>query len=162
MTQPAIKLTHPFLLREAHTKDVEQIYELLSRFAEQEIILPRSKFEILNQLPKFSVIESDECVAGCAALEIFTQELCEVRSLAVNPVFAGQGYGRLLVEDLVERAKELGLSRIMALTYVPEFFHRLGFHTVQKEIFPEKVWGVCVKCSKFDDCNEIAVLRVLR
>jgi amino-acid N-acetyltransferase len=46
----------------------------------------------------------------------------------------------------------------MALTYVPEFFHKLGFRTVPKDMLPEKVWGVCVKCYKYNNCDEIAVL----
>ena len=46
----------------------------------------------------------------------------------------------------------------MALTYVPEFFHKLEFRTVPKESLPEKVWGICVKCYKFNNCDETAVL----
>ena len=46
----------------------------------------------------------------------------------------------------------------MALTYVPGFFGRLGFEVVSKDDLPEKVWQVCVKCYKFNRCDEIAVM----
>ena len=65
------------------------------------------------------------------------------------------------MEHLLKRARGLGLARVMALTYVPEFFHRLGFVTVPKHSLPEKVWGICVKCYKFHNCDEIAVLKQL-
>ena len=162
MTQPAIQIARQVELREARIDDAEQIYSLLEGYAEQGIILPRTKADVLNQLPKFNVVAVDGQVAGCGALEIFTEELCEVRSLVVHRSYEHRGFGRMIVEELIERAREIGLSRIMALTYVPEFFHRLGFRTVPKEIFPEKVWGVCFKCIKFYDCTEIAVLKDLR
>ena len=98
---------------------------------------------------------------ACGALEIFTAELGEVRSLAVDEAHAGRGLGSLLVRRIIDEARLLGLSRLMALTYVPAFFHRLGFETVPKETLPEKVWGVCVTCYKFHHCDEIAVLRRL-
>ena len=45
-----------------------------------------------------------------------------------------------------------------SLTYVPGFFGRLGFEVVSKDDLPEKVWQVCVKCYKFNRCDEIAVM----
>ncbi len=161
MTQNIVQLVPIAEVREARTSDVDHIFSLLELHAERGIILPRSKANILNDLTNFSVIEIQGRIAACGALEIFTKELCEVRSLVVHTDFEHQGLGRHVVNDIFNRAKGLGLSRIMALTYVPEFFHRLGFHTVPKETFPEKIWGVCFKCSKFNDCNEIAVLKYI-
>ena len=40
--------------------------------------------------------------------------------------------------------------------------HKLGFKTVSKDTLPEKVWSVCVKCYKFNHCDEIAVLLELK
>jgi len=85
-----------------------------------------------------------------------------VRSLVVDDAYKGKGFGRVLVERLLDEARNIGLRRIMALTYVPEFFHKLGFRTVPKDTLPEKVWSVCVKCYKFNSCDEIAVLTELR
>jgi amino-acid N-acetyltransferase len=101
-------------------------------------------------------------VVACAALEIFTEDLGEVRSLVVDRLWQGRGFGRELVERLIEEARAIGLKRLMALTYVADFFHKLGFRTVSKETLPEKVWSVCIKCYKYNHCDETAVLLDLR
>ena len=147
--------------REAMIDDVDQIHQLMADYTSRGILLPRTKIDIFENLMKFSVLELDRKIVACGALEIFTDELCEIRSLVVSPGAKRRGFGRQLVEVLIERACLMGLSRIMALTYVPEFFHRSGFRTVPKETFPEKVWSVCFKCAKFNDCDEIAVVKEL-
>ncbi len=81
--------------------------------------------------------------------------------LAVDEEFGRSGLGTGLVALLIDEARDRGLGRLMALTYVPEFFHKLDFRTVPKAILPEKVWGICVRCYKFYNCDEIAVLRYL-
>lgn len=161
MSQPAIAPIKPATVRDAHIADVEQIHDLLDAHVRSGVILPRPEAEILTDLHRFSVLEIDREIIACGSLEIFTEELCEIRSLVVAAEHAGLGFGKMIVEDLVNTAGNFGFKRVMALTYVPEFFHRMGFRTVPKEIFPEKVWGVCFKCSKFSDCNEIAVLKTL-
>ncbi|MDE0308779.1 MAG: N-acetyltransferase [Acidiferrobacterales bacterium] len=155
----AAELLHKPIVREALASDVDRIYELIEVHMASGVLLPRSRDEIYDNLMKFSVVEVNEVVQGCAALEIFSQSLCEIRSLAVDNASTHRGLGGILVEALIEKARMLGLSRVMALTYVPEFFQSLGFHIVPKSIFPEKVWGVCIKCHKFTDCDEIAMQR---
>ncbi len=147
------------IVRDATIADVDSIFALMRTYTATGVLLPRSKADICDNVLKFSVIEYDGETVACAALEIFTSELCEIRSLVVDERSSRSGFGRMLVEELICKANVLGLKRIMALTYVPEFFHNLGFTTVRKEIFPEKVWGVCVKCHKFNDCDEIAVVK---
>lgn len=88
-------------------------------------------------------------------------ELGEVRSLAVDPTFSHSGHGRVLVGSLEVEAKRLGLKRLMALTYVPVFFQKLGFEMTAMHTLPEKVFGVCVTCPKFNCCDEIAMVKSL-
>jgi amino-acid N-acetyltransferase len=149
-------------VRAATIGDVPYIHELLEIYASRGNLLPRTMSELYRHLRDFFVIEIGGRVTACAALEIFTEDLGEVRSLVVAPDYEGRGLGRLLVERLIAEARTLGLRRLMALTYVPVFFHKLGFQTVPKETLPEKVWGVCVKCYKYNQCDEIAVLKELK
>ena len=81
--------------------------------------------------------------------------------MAVDPNFARLGHGRVLVEQLEVEARRLGLQRLMALTYVPDFFDKLGFKTTAMDTLPEKVFGVCVTCPKFNHCDEIAMVKSL-
>lgn len=149
-------------IRPAAIGDVPYVHHLLEIYSAQGNLLPRTMNELYRHLRDFFVIEADGKVAACGALEIFTDDLGEVRSLVVDDAFKGRGLGKALVERLAAEARAIGLKRLMALTYVPEFFHKLGFRTVPKETLPEKVWSVCVKCYKFNRCDEIAVLLELK
>jgi len=149
------------LVRPAAIADVPEIHHLLEIYASQGNLLPRSMSELYRHLRDFFVVDLDGRPVGCGALEIFTENLGEVRSLVVADEHKGRGYGRMLVERIIEEARVIGLKRIMALTYVPDFFHKLEFRTVAKDTLPEKVWSVCVKCYKYNHCDEVAVLRDL-
>jgi len=148
-------------VRGATHEDVNAISMLMDQYAALGNVLPRTKEEILRHIDDFYVIETQSQVIGCGALEVFTDELVEIRSLMIENSHSGQGYGQLLVEHLIDETRTRGFRRLFALTYVPEFFHKHGFEIVSKDTFPEKVWGICVKCYKFNRCDEIAVHRRL-
>ena len=144
--------------RPAGEQDVPAIQALLSHYAAMGDLLPRTHKDVVENLQHFLVLEDQDKVIACGSLEHFNPQLAEIRSLMVAEQYKTQGLGRVIVEGLISRAKASETERVMALTYVPEFFHRLGFKTVSKEIFPEKIWGICVNCYKFHNCDEIAVL----
>lgn len=148
-------------VRPANTEDVGGIQALLNHYAAMGDLLPRTKNDIISNIEHFRVIERDGEIIACGSLENFTKELAEVRSLMVNENIKGAGLGRKIVTTLIDMAYARGVERLMALTYVPHFFHKLGFETVDKNTFPEKVWGICVNCYKFENCDEIAVLKKL-
>jgi len=150
------------VIRPAAIGDVPYIHHLLEIYAAQGNLLPRTMNELYRHLRDFFVVEVNGRVAGCGALEIFTESLGEVRSLVVDDAWKGQGFGRLLVQRIIEEARAIGLKRLMALTYVAPFFHKLGFKTVPMDTLPEKVWGICVKCYKYNNCDETAVLLELK
>jgi len=149
------------IIRPAAIGDVPTIHHLLEIYAAKGNLLPRTFSELYRHLRDFFVIETGGKVVACAALEIFTEDLGEVRSLVVDETHERRGLGRLLVERITAEARTIGLKRLMALTYVPSFFHKLGFQTVSMDTLPEKVWGVCVKCYKYNNCDETAVLKEL-
>jgi len=149
-------------LRAAAIGDVPYIHHLLEIYANQGNLLPRSMNELYRHLRDFFVVETDHKIAACGALEIFTEDLGEIRSLVVADEYKGRGFAKLLVQRIVQEARTIGLRRLMALTYVPGFFHKLGFNTVSKDTLPEKVWGICVKCYKYNNCDETAVLLELK
>ena len=148
---------HP--IRRARLTDVAGIHALLTHFSDREVLLPRSQSDLYHNLREFLVIEAGGSIIACGALQIFTRELGEVRSLAVSPQYGNLGLGQQLVRRIECEALDIGLSRLMALTYAVGFFHKLGFRTVEMRELPEKVWGVCINCPKFLHCDEIAVLK---
>ncbi len=146
-------------VRKAELKDVKTICEILQVYAAQQIVLARDEADITYYLKNFSVCEVDGVVKGCVALRDFGNELMEVRSLAVMENCKGMGIGRAMLEFLIDNLKKNKQSaRLFALTYQDKFFEKLGFHIVDKELFPEKIWADCEKCPKKNHCDEIAVL----
>jgi amino-acid N-acetyltransferase len=110
----------------------------------------------------FSVAYDDGQLVGCGALHFYTPTTAEVRSLAVHPEAKQHGVGRAIVESLEREAVENDLEAIFAFTYVPGFFAKLGFEEVERGELPLKAWKDCLRCPKFQNCDEIAVLKRLR
>ncbi|PLX86723.1 MAG: GNAT family N-acetyltransferase [Desulfuromonas sp.] len=144
------------MIRQARIPDVKEIHHLLLGYAEQGQLLGRSLADIYDALRDFYVYEESGEILGVCALSICWEDLAEVRSLAVQPGLSGRGIGRALVESCLDEARVLGLKRVFALTYQPEFFSRLGFSEIEKAQLPHKIWTACLNCVKFPDCDEQA------
>jgi amino-acid N-acetyltransferase len=121
-------------------------------------MLSRSLSELYEAIRDFYVVEEDGVILGVSALHIVWEDLAEVRSVAVSEDAGRKGIGSLVVNACIVEARELGLKRIFCLTYKPDFFARFGFRLVDKSELPHKVWGDCVKCVKFPDCDENAMI----
>src|SRR5581483_7106815 len=121
-----------------------------------------TEFEMAESIRDFSVAVAGGKLVGCGALHFYSPTMGEVRSLAVDEHWKTHGVGRRLVEALVEEALVHSLDAVFAFTYVPQFFRKLGFAEVERGELPLKAWKDCLRCPKFQCCDEIAVLRVLR
>lgn len=145
------------MIRKAILKDARQIHKLLLTYAKDGLVLPRSLMEIFEAIRDFYVFVEEDRVLGAAALNICWEDLAEVRSLVVHADCGGRGIGRQLVEACVNEARQLGIGRVFALTYQQVFFEKLGFTVIEKSELPQKIWGDCIKCAKFPECDEIAL-----
>ena len=146
------------MIRKAQISDVKEIQKLLMTFASRGDMLSRSLSEIYESLRDFFVFEEDGILLGVAALHIVWDDLAEVRSVAVVEEAGRKGLGSQLVQACIDEARQIGLRRIFCLTYKPDFFGKHGFRLVDKAELPHKVWGDCIKCVKFPDCDEIAMI----
>ena len=147
------------MIRKARMSDVKGIHGLIAEYARKGDMLPRSLADIYENLRDYFVFEEDGGdLAGSAAIHIMWEDLAEVRSLAVREGKMRRGVGTQLVESCISEAIMLGIARVFALTYKPEFFEKLGFHIVDKAELPQKIWTDCLKCSKFPDCDEVALV----
>jgi amino-acid N-acetyltransferase len=139
--------------------DVKGIHQLIAEYARKGDMLPRSLADIYENLRDYFIFEEDDGeLVGSAAIHIMWEDLAEVRSLAVREGRMRRGVGTKLVESCISEAIVLGIDRVFALTYKPEFFEKLGFHVVDKADLPQKIWTDCLKCSKFPDCDEVALV----
>ncbi len=145
-------------IRRATVADIPGIAAVMAGYVADGSLLPRSSGELYRSVREFHVaLDADARVVACAALRVLWDDLGEVRSLAVVPEAHGQGLGRILVERVLDDARELGLGRVIALTREVKFFERVGFQVAQRESMPRKVWTDCVACPRRHACDEIAV-----
>lgn len=150
------------MIRKAIIQDVKPIHGLLSYYANQGLLLPRSLSELYDHLRDYFVVEEEgrqnAVVIGVSALGICWEDLAEIRSLAIAKDEQGKGLGAQLVETCLREARSLGLKKVFTLSYVPGFFSKMGFKEVEKSVLPHKIWGDCLKCPKFPDCDETAMM----
>ena len=152
----------PVSIRKAIIGDVGRIQALVNHYASKETMLGLSLSEIYDQIRDFTVAEGPRrTLIGVCALHVIWDDLAEIRSLAVDPKIRRRGVGRSLVEHCLEEARGLQIPKVFALTYQAEFFRRIGFERVDKAELPHKVWRDCLKCTKFPNCDETAVLKIL-
>lgn len=146
------------MLRKAEINDVKEIQKLLNHYASRGDMLSRSLSELYEALRDFYIVEEAGQIVGVSALHIVWEDLAEIRSVAVAEETGRKGIGTEVVNACIDEAKQLGLKRLFCLTYKPDFFARFGFRIVDKAELPHKVWGDCIKCAKFPDCDEIAMI----
>jgi len=145
------------MIRKAKINDAKAIHNLINQHAATGVMLPRSMSEIYDNIRDFFVVEVDGQIKGCVALHISWEDLAEVKSLAVDESEKGKGWGKKLVNESMKEAKDLQIKRIFALTLIPDFFKKLGFKSISKKKLPQKIWGECINCYKFTECDEISV-----
>jgi amino-acid N-acetyltransferase len=151
-----------FAARKAGMSDIAPLLRLINDYAAKGIMLPRTEFDVSENIRDFSVIYSGRDLIACGALHFYTPIMAEVRSLAVDPAWKSHGVGRRMVAALIEEARLFSLDAVFAFTYVADFFRKLGFEEVERGELPLKAWKDCLRCPKFQCCDEIAMLRVLR
>jgi len=148
-------------LRKARIADVEEMMLLINSNAEQGLMLGRSRNMLYENIREFLLAEIDGQLVGVASLHVLWSDLAEIRALAVSSDFKRKGIGTKIVKELEEEARELGCTKLFALTYQPEFFKHCGYEQVSKDEMPQKVWTECINCIKFPNCDEIAVSRII-
>jgi amino-acid N-acetyltransferase len=149
------------MFRKANEKDIEAVFGLIDPYAQQTLMLPRSRLDIREKIDEFFVFEEDGEVVGTAALKLGWDLLAEIRSLAVCSDKYKKRIGAQLVKGCIEEAKTSEMEKIFVLTYVGPFFEKLGFQVINKSALPLKVWEDCMGCSHRHACDEIALIREL-
>jgi amino-acid N-acetyltransferase len=145
-------------IRRARTSDVPRIYKLVEYYANLNQLLPRSLAGLYDNLRDFQVYVEGSEILGVCSLHVCWEDLAEIKSFCVEQQSQRRGIGRQLVTSCLEDCEPLGITRVFALTYQPDFFEGLGFRMIEKTQLPHKIWADCVQCVKFPECDEIALL----
>ena len=146
-------------LRKATLNDIKNMQELVEDEVKSGVILKRSDDEVATNIRSYILAFKNEKLVGYGALHIHSPILAEIRSLIVASEARGLGIGKMIVEYTIKEAQELGVKEILVLTYIADFFKKLGFKEIQKEDIPDhKIWLDCVKCIHFPVCNEASLI----
>jgi amino-acid N-acetyltransferase len=147
------------MIRKAKIDDAKAIRSLVNYWAKKGKVIDRSLNYIYENIRDFWVYEENKKIIGCCALHIVGwQNLGEIKSLGVAKGYHNRGIGKKLVKRCITEAKSLGVREIFALTFIPVFFKKLGFVSIDTKQLPHKIWNDCVNCVFFPNCKEEAVI----
>lgn len=147
------------MMRKAKIADAKDIYNLIAYWAKRGALLERPLNYIYENIRDFWIYTHNRKIVGCCALHVVGwNDLGEIKSLAVEKKYSRRGIGKKLVRSSLEEAKKIGIKRIFALTFIPQFFYKQGFKKINRKELPHKIWSDCVNCVYFPDCKEEAVI----
>jgi amino-acid N-acetyltransferase len=109
-------------------------------YAGERILLGKATVTLYEDVQEFWVAEADGSVVGCGALHVLWEDLAEVRTVAVDPVYRGRGVGHAILERLLATARELGVNRVFVLTFEVDFFRAHGFTVIDGSPVPPPVY----------------------
>ena len=146
------------MIKKAGIEDIRKIHNMVNNAASRGEMLPRPLGELYDNLRDYFVYAEEGAIIGTGALHICWEDLAEIRSLIVTESERKKGIGRSLINACIDEARDYGISKIFLLTYQVDFFERCGFKRTDKKVFPQKIWSDCVRCPKFPECDEIAMM----
>jgi argininosuccinate lyase/amino-acid N-acetyltransferase len=144
-------------VRRARMSDVDSIFELTKFWAEKGEILPRTRDNIIHDIQNFVVAELEGKVVGSASLYIYQTGLAEIRSIVIDESAQNQGQGEALVQYLLEFAHQMELQQIIVLTYIPQYFAKLGFNLIEKSSLAENIIEDSEPSPDKDPADEMAM-----
>jgi amino-acid N-acetyltransferase len=132
-----------YKVRSARTSDVRAIRGLVDANVASGRLLDKPTVTLYEDIQEFMVAEraGDERVIGCGALHVMWEDLAEIRTIAVDQSCQRDGAGHLIVEALLARAREVGVSRVFVLTFAVTFFGRLGFEEISGDAAAPDVYA---------------------
>ena len=126
------------VLREASVEDVGAIVSLIAPLEADGTLVRRGRELLEMEIGRFSVLEDDGMIVGCAALYPFGDEgAAELACLAVRPEHRRAGHGEALLGHIESRARRAGLQRLFVLTTrTAHWFIERGFREAAVDALP--------------------------
>jgi amino-acid N-acetyltransferase len=147
-------------LVKAKLSDIPAMQALVAPEVKDGIILNRTEDEVATNIRSYVLAKDGDKLVGYTALHVHSRRLAEIRSLIVDEAYRGKNVGQRMVQFTLDEAKNIGVEEdVLVLTYLPQFFLKLNFKEIDKEVIPEhKIWADCIKCIHFPICNEVALV----
>ena len=111
------------VVRAAKTSDIKKIRKIVDSFAEQRRLLSKETVTLYEGVQEFTIAEVDGEIVGCGALHVLWEDLAEVRTVAVVESMHGKGIGHAILENILNRAKEIGHEELVIIRDIEVFSH---------------------------------------
>jgi amino-acid N-acetyltransferase len=128
------------VIRRARTSDVRAIRALIDTYTADRRLLSKATVTLFEQVQEFWVAVRDDDVVGCGALHVMWEDLAEIRTVAVDPAYRGMKIGHRIVNELIDRARDIGVARVFVLTFETSFFGTFGFVEIDGAPVPPAVY----------------------
>ncbi|MGR5059587.1 amino-acid N-acetyltransferase [Vibrio rotiferianus] len=125
-------------VREADIDDIGGILDLIRPLEEQGVLVRRSREQLEQEISKFTIIEKDGLIIGCAALYPYIEERkAEMACVAIHPDYRDGNRGLLLLNYMKHRSKSDCIDQIFVLTtHSLHWFREQGFYEVNVDYLP--------------------------
>lgn len=148
-----------YKIRKPKLSEVVQLKALIDNAVNKELVLPRTLEELYENVRDFYIYADENGLGGCVSLHIDMEDLAEVRTLIVREDLQRKGIGKMLLNAVLNEARELGIRKVYVLTRCPEFFGKQGFIKTSLEQLPYKIRKDCARCPKYGEtCDEIPMI----
>ncbi|GAA4675285.1 amino-acid N-acetyltransferase [Frondihabitans cladoniiphilus] len=138
----------PISVRRALASDVPHIQRLISPYVAQRILLGKDNVTLYGSIQQFQIaVGPDGVPIGCGALNVFWDDIAEVRTLALDADWIHHGVGHALLDGLEGAARDLGIGRIFCLTFEVGFFTKHGYLEIGESVVSPDVYAELVRSS---------------
>lgn len=127
------------LVRGAFRADADPIWELVSSYAAEGLMLPRTQEQVAINIDNYVVATLDGRVVACASLEEYSPSLAEVSSVAVARSQHGNGLGTDVVLGVERLARARDINELFALSLSDKFFLSMEYEATSISRYPEKL-----------------------
>lgn len=125
--------------RQMTSEDIPGVLSLMQPYVKKGILLERTAQELSDQLKDFVVYKVDGGIHACAALHLYDDGQAEIAAVAVDEAYSNIGIGPKLINNLINRAKDLKLKSVFVMTTkTGDWFERIGFTEDTIDSIPEK------------------------
>jgi amino-acid N-acetyltransferase len=126
-------------IRAMTPEDVADVYRVMQPWVNRGVLVPRSEETLSETYPDYVVYDTDGSVHGCGALHRYSQAVGEIAGVATDEKYEQLGIGRKIVLFLMDRARRLGLKRVLVLTtQTTDWFLSIGFRQGSVSEIPEE------------------------
>lgn len=135
-------------VRKALASDVPHIQRLIGPYVERRILLGKDNVTLYGSIQQFRIaLDPDGTPIGCGALNVFWDDLAEVRTLALDAGWIRHGVGHRLLDALEDDARALGVGRIFCLTFEVDFFTKHDYLEIGESVVSPEVYAELVRSS---------------